>query len=237
MPLHEHLLELRRRLVRSSIALVLGTIVAFAFHKPILRFLVQPVQEFLTSPAGQLIFTEPGEYIGTAMKVSLLAGLVLALPVVLYEAVMFVAPGLTPKERRYLYILVPTSLLAFVVGAAFGYWVLLPPAFKVLLTFGSDVATPMIRIGPLVGLMLQLLLWMGLSFELPVVIFLLAKIGVVNTRLLSRFRPYAIVLAFVLSAIITPTVDPVNQTLVAVPLVVLYEISIWLSRLAAPRRR
>ena len=129
------------------------------------------------------------------------------------------------------------TLLSFVAGAAFGYRVLFPPAVHFLLTFGSDVATPFIRIGNYVNLMLSLLFWMGVLFETPVVLFFLAKIGVVTPEFLGRHRRYAVVIAFILGALITPTFDPINQALVAIPVIVLYEISIWLTKLARPDRK
>ena len=144
---------------------------------------------------------------------------------------MFLRPGLTPVERRYLYLLTPGGLLAFAAGVSFAYFVLLPPAINFLLSFGGDVATPLIRIGSYVTLITTLLFWMGLIFELPIVIFFLTRIGVVNTRWLGRQRRWAILLAFVLGALITPTFDPLNQALVAIPVIVLFEVGYWLARL------
>jgi sec-independent protein translocase protein TatC len=131
----------------------------------------------------------------------------------------------------------PGVLLAFVAGVAFAYFVLTPPALHFLLTFGGDVATPLIRVSNLVNLMLRLLFWMGVAFETPLVMYLLAQLGIVNPRMLSRFRRYWVVVAFILGAIITPTFDPVNQALVAVPLLLLYELGLLLARLAARSRR
>ncbi|HLF04787.1 MAG TPA: twin-arginine translocase subunit TatC, partial [Dehalococcoidia bacterium] len=149
----QHLQELRRRLIISVLALLAGTGVAFAFYRQILEFLVRPAR--LADNGAQLVFTETTEMLATSFKVSMLAGLVLAFPVVLYQVVRFVAPGLTPRERRYLVAFLPGALLAFVGGMAFAYFVLLPPALRFLLTFGAEVATPMIRISNLVGLMLR----------------------------------------------------------------------------------
>ncbi len=191
---------------------------------------MEPAKGFAQIPNNKPIYTELTEFIGVAFKVSLLSGLFLSLPYVLYQIVMFVAPGLTPKERRYLYLLLPASVLAFAAGAAFGHQVLFPPAVRFLLTFGSDVATPYIRIGNYTNLMLTLLLWMGLVFETPIVTFFLSKIGVVTGDWLAKQRKYAVVVAFVLGAIITPTFDPINQALVAIPIVVMYEIGIWLAK-------
>ena len=228
----EHVSELRRRLTRSVIAVVLCTAVAFVFHEQILVLLMGPAQGFAEIPNGKPVFINLTEFISTAMKASLVVGLCASLPFVLYQMVMFIAPGLTPSERRYLYALVPVSVGAFLLGAFFGYRVLFPPAIKFLLSFGSGVATPMISIGSYVGLMLTLLLWMGVVFEMPVVLFFLSRLGIVTPRFLARQRRWAIVLAFVLGAVITPTFDPINQALVALPIIALYEVSIWLSKLA-----
>ena len=126
--------------------------------------------------------------------------------------------------------------MAFAGGVAFAYYVLTPPALHFLLTFGGDVATPLIRVSNIINLMIRLLFWMGLSFETPLVMFLLAQLGIVSAQSLSRFRRYWVVVAFVLAAIITPTVDPFNQALVAGPLLVLYELGILLARIAGRSR-
>ncbi|CAI7989120.1 Sec-independent protein translocase protein TatC [Geodia barretti] len=167
----------------------------------------------------------------------MVGGFVLALPVILYQVVRFVAPGLMPGERRYLFLFMPGALLAFFCGLAFAYFVLTPRAIPFLLTFGGDVAQTQIRISNLVDVMLRLLLWMGLAFETPVLMYLLAQLGIVSSRMFSRFRKYWVVIAFILGAIITPTFDPLNQTLVAAPLLALYEIGIFLAWLAGRARQ
>ena len=138
--------------------------------------------------AGFAGFSRRDHSFQTRFRWSLLVGIFSALPFVLFQVVMFVAPGLTPKERRYLYALVPLMILSFVAGAAFGYRVLFPPAVHFLLSFGNDVATPFIRIGNYVNLMISLLFWMGVMFETPVVLFFLAKIGVVTPQFLAKNR-------------------------------------------------
>ena len=237
LPITQHLNELRRRLTWSVVAVLVCTALAFAFHEQILKLLMEPAKGFTNIPNQKPIYTELTELIGIAMKVSLLSGLVLASPFVLLQILMFVAPGLSPTERRYLFILLPVSLLAFAAGAAFGYRVLFPPAVKFLLSFGTEVATPYIRIGNYVNLMITLLFWMGIIFETPVVMFFLSKIGVVTPDFLASKRRYAVVAAFVLGALITPTFDPVNQSLVALPIIVMYELGIWLAQLGGKGRR
>ena len=236
VPFQDHITELRRRVMYSAIAILITTVIAFIFHEQVLTLLMQPAQGFTNIPSGKPIYTDLTEFISTAMKASLLVGLLAALPFVLYQMVMFVAPGLSPSERRYLYMLLPAVVLAFILGAAFGYRVLFPPAIHFLLSFGSDIATPYIRIGSYVSLMISLLFWMGVVFETPIVLFFLSRIGVVSPEQLGRQRRYAIVVAFILGALITPTFDPINQTLVALPIIVLYEVGIWLAKIGARQR-
>ncbi len=233
----QHLLELRRRMTHSAIFIAVATGVSFVFHQQILKFLMVPAQGFAGIPEGQPIYTELTEFLGIAMKVSLLSGLAISTPFILFQMVMFIAPGLKGAERRYLYTLLPVSVLSFALGAAFGYRILFPPAVKFLLSFGSDIATPYIRIGNYANLMISLLFWMGVVFETPVVLFFLSRIGVVSHEFLKRQRRYAVVVAFVLGAIITPTFDPINQTFVALPIVVLYEAGVWLAKLGGRQRR
>ena len=236
MTFQDHITELRRRVMYSAIAVLITTIIAFIFHEQILYLLMQPAQGFTDIPSGKPIYTDLTEFLSTAMKASLLVGFFAALPFVLFQMVLFVAPGLSPSERRYLYLLIPAVIFAFILGAAFGYRILFPPAVHFLLSFGSDIATPYIRIGNYVSLMMSLLLWMGVVFETPIVLFFLSRIGIVTPRQLGRQRRYAIVVAFILGALITPTFDPINQTLVALPIIVLYEIGIWLAKIGARQR-
>ncbi len=238
LSLREHLDELRIRLLIAALTWVVATSISFIFYKHIIRFLLRPA-ETLNSPAAGgagLVFTEVTEMLAVTFKVALMSGVVLASPVILYQVIMFVAPGLTTRERRYLLAFMPGVLMAFVGGAAFAYFVLIPPAINFLLQLGSDIATPMIRIGNYVNLMVRLLFWMGVVFETPLVMFLLARLGIVSHRSLARWRRYWVVVAFILGAIITPTFDPINQILVAVPLIVLYEAGIWLAKLGGVGR-
>jgi sec-independent protein translocase protein TatC len=233
MTLRDHLSELRRRLFISAIGVLVGTIIAFVFHRQILLFLMQPARA-IDAIAGDtpLIYTLVTEMLGITMKVSLLGGFILSVPLWTYHLVMFISPGLKPRERKYLFVFLPGITMAFLIGTAFSYYVLIPPALKFLLTFNSDIAAPMIRIGSYMNLMITLLFWMGVVFETPILMFVLARLRVVTYSTFARWRRLAIVLAFVLGALITPTFDPINQSLVAGPIIVLYETGIWLAWLA-----
>ena len=237
LSLGEHLQELRRRLFISVIALVITSAVSFAFFRQIIDLLVLPARDLGEVQGLQLVYTEVTEMLSTSIKVSSLAGFILAFPVILYQTIRFVAPGLTDKEMRLLFLFLPGTLLAFAGGVAFGYFVMTPPALRFLLTFGNDVATPMIRISNIVNLMIRLLFWMGVTFETPLVVYLLSQLRIVNARSFTHFRRFWLVIAFILAAIITPTFDPVNQAMVAVPLLVLYEVGVLLAKLSGRGRR
>ncbi len=226
----EHLVELRDRLVKSVLALAITTAVAWPA--------TSAVFDLLKSRADgvHLIYTGVAEMLTTYVKVAFIAGVMLATPVWLYQLIAFVAPGLTRSERRLLFAALPAVLVCFALGVVFGYFVLLPPALQFLLHFGGDIADPLIRVGDYVSTVVGLLFWLGVVFETPLIIYLLARVGIVTPRLLSHYRRHAIVVAFVIAAVITPTVDPVNQSLVAIPIIVLYEVGILLSRVAVKAR-
>jgi sec-independent protein translocase protein TatC len=226
-----HFLELRKRLIRSVIALVVTITISFFFWKWILYILTYPTR------GVPLYAFQMTEGFSTTMKVCLGAGLILAMPYITYQAIMFIRPALTDREKRYLYIAMPWVAVMFLGGVVFGYFVLLPPAVGFLMGWGSDVFKVQVGIGNYINTVLRLLLIIGLVFELPVVSTFLARIGVIKPEWLASKRKMAVVVAFVGAAIITPTFDPVNQTLVALPLIVLYEMSIWLAKLVYRRKR
>ena len=228
MTLREHLDELRKRLLYIVVFLFIGVIVAFVFRDPIIEFLLEPG---FGDKDEKPIATEVLETVGVTFKITFMAAFVAALPLVLYQVIMFVSPGLTSRERAYLFLFLPGVLVAFAGGVAFAYYVLFPPAFDFLFEFGNENVNPEIRISSYINVITSLMFWMGVVFQIPLVMFALARFGVVTPRWLSRFRRFAIVLAFVAAAIITPTFDPVNQTMVAVPIVILYEFGIVLARI------
>jgi len=226
MTILEHLEELRQRITKSLLALAVTTLICLLFTNKIMEALLLP------SGGIKPIFLRPTEMFITYMKVGLISGVALAMPVIVYQFMRFLAPGLRPEEKKYLYTLVPAATAFFVAGVAFAYFFMLPFALKYLLTFGGDLVEAKWAIGEYISFVTSLLLWVGLSFETPMVIFFLAKVRIVNARKLSSYRKYAYVGAFILAAIITPTPDPFNQTLVAVPIILLYELGIILARFA-----
>lgn len=230
MSYREHLEELRDRLVKSIIAMVIGIAVSFLFTEAVFTALKSRAE------GVTLIRTGVAEMIGTYIKVAFISGVVLSTPVWLYQVVMFVAPGLTSKEKRFLYAALPFVLGSFLLGVLFAFFILLPPAMNFLIHFGEDIAQPLIRVGDYVSVVTSLLLWIGIVFELPIVLYVLARLGIVTPAVLKQKRPYAIAGAFVLAALITPTVDPVNQSIVALPIILLYEIGILLSYAAVRAR-
>lgn len=220
-----HLSELRHCLIKCVIAVLITTIISFVFAKQIFHVLILPTGGI------NLIFIEMTEMIGTYMKVSLTSGIILAMPYLIYQLIMFVSPALTHREKKYVFLILPWIVLMFAAGVAFGYFILLPPATKFLITFGTDIATPQIKIGNYISIVTRLLLAIGLVFEMPVVTTFLSRLGIITPKWLSDKRKPAIIFAFILAAIITPTFDPINQSLVALPLIILYEMSIWLAKL------
>jgi sec-independent protein translocase protein TatC len=225
-----HLIEIRRRLMWSVLALIVTTAVSLIFTDRILKILIHPAGDI------HLIYTEMTEMFSIYMVVALTSGVILAMPFFVYHIIMFVSPALTRREKKYVYIIIPWITVMFMAGVAFAYFVALPPAMHFLLTFGTDIAQPQIKIGNYISLVTKLLLAIGCVFETPVIITFLARLGVVSPQWLAAKRKWAFLGAFILAAVITPTMDPINQSLVACPLVVLYELSIWLSKLVYRKR-
>jgi sec-independent protein translocase protein TatC len=222
----EHLEELRDRLMKSVIALTITTLLSFVFAKQFLQLLIAPMGE--TPPVSP----SPTTNIVIFAKVALISGVALAMPILVYQLVSFIAPGLTPQEKRYLYLILPGATVSFAAGAAFAYFVMLPTAIPFLKGFLSDIIDPSWFIDKYISFITSLLFWVGVSFETPLVIFFLAKLGIVTPASLSHYRRYAILVIAILAAVITPTPDPFNMILVMAPLIVLYEIGILLAKLA-----
>lgn len=240
MPLQGHLVELRDRLVRCLIALLIGVIVAFVFYNNIFYFLLYPLHQVVppeqVAEGAYLIRTDLTEFIGVWFRICLMGGLVIAMPYLVYQLFAYVAPAFTPKEKRYVFSILPAVIVMFLFGLAFAYFVALPPAVGFLYEFGSDVAAPQIRIANYINIITRLLVAVGISFETPIIIMFLARMGLVTPQWLAGKRKIWLVLAFVVAAMITPTFDPINQTIIAAPLIVLFELSIWLSKLVYRKR-
>lgn len=226
MTVIEHLEELRERLIKSAIALVIATLFSLLFAS---RFL-----KILLAPAGNVkpIFLRPTEGFITYMRVAFISGLALAMPIIVYQAIRFIAPGLKTSERRYLYIILPGATISFLMGIGFAYFAMLPFALKYLLKFGSEIAEARWAIGEYIAFVTTLMFWVGVVFEMPLLVFFLAKLGIVTPTMMSNYRKYALLAIAVLAAVITPTPDPFNMLLVMAPLVLLYEVGILLAKLA-----
>ena len=226
-----HVLELRKRLIISIITILISGIITFIFHKDILEFLLNPPNGLTYFQNTKPIYTELTEYISVAIKVSIYTGILISSPIIFLQIILFLSPGLKKNEKKFLYLSIPIIYVTFSLGLIFGLYVLFPPAIKFLITFGSDIATPYIRIGNYISILISLLGWMGLIFQTPLIMFILGKLKIINSIKIKRFRRYFWVVSFVLGAIITPTFDPINQTLVAIPIILLYEIGfilVWI---------
>jgi len=230
-----HLEELRRRLVFILIAVGIGFCACYAIKDWLFAVITRPLTMVLPQKSF-MIFTNLPEALFIYMKISFFASLVLTSPYTLYQIWKFISPGLHPGEKRYVLPFVISSSLLFIGGVLFGYFLVLPPAFRFFVSFSSDFLKPMLSLKEYLSLSLKFLLGFGLSFELPVFIFFMTKIGLVNARMLSRGRRYAILIIFIIAAILTPSPDAITQTLMAVPLIFLYEISIIVARFARKKR-
>jgi sec-independent protein translocase protein TatC len=225
LPFTAHLVELRDRLIKCVAAVGIGFALAYGFKEKLFEMLCLPLIRALQS-GDKLIFTGLTEAFFTYMMVALMAGLILAAPVIIYQFWMFVAPGLYKKERMALLPAVMLSTVFFVGGALFGYFFVFPVGFKFLLGFASETIRPLPTMKEYLDFAVKMLLAFGLAFELPIVLTLMARLGIVTAESLKKIRRYSIVMAFFLGAILTPGPDVVSQLMMSVPLVILYELSI-----------
>lgn len=225
IPFTAHLEELRRRLIICFIAVGVGFAAAYGFKEKLFAILTDPLVKVM-SPGDKLIYTGVTEAFFTYMKVSFLAGILLAFPVIIYQFWMFVAPGLYAREKRYLIPIVFLSSVFFIGGGLFGYFFVFPWGFKYLLGFATEIIRPLPSMREYLHFAAVTLLAFGAVFELPLIVVFMARIGLVSVAFLRRNRKYAILLIFVIAAILTPGPDVVSQLMMAGPLMVLYEISI-----------
>lgn len=224
----EHLEELRKRLMRAVIAVVAAFLICLLYARSILDFLLRPIMPFLGQ--DRPVFLDLTEPFLLYMKVAFLAGLFLAAPVVLWQAWAFITPGLYPRERRYAVPFVASATLFFFVGGAFGYYVGFPTAARFLLGVAEGFE-PSLRLSSLFGFEAKIMLGLGLVFELPTVILLLSRLGLVTAGFLWHHFKYAVLVSFILAAVLTPTPDVVTQCIFAGPMILLYLLGILIARL------
>ena len=234
IPFTAHLEELRNRLVTCFIAIGIGFAASYAFKEKLFQILVRPLISVMKD-GDTLIFTNLPEAFFTYLKVSFLSAIMLAAPVILYQFWMFVAPGLYRKERRLMLPIVFLSSFFFIGGALFGYFIVFPFGFKFFLGFATDTIKPLPSMHEYLSFSSKLLLAFGLVFVLPMVLTFLAKLGIVSVDFLKKNRKYALLLFFVGAAILTPP-DVITQIMMALPLMVLYEISILGARLFGKKK-
>lgn len=232
MPLWQHLDELRGALVKSLIALAVVFCATYYFSETIIRFLESPILEALPEGQKQLYFSGLADKFLVYLKVSFYASLVLTSPYLLKQVWNFIVPGLEENERQFAIPFLVFGSFAFLVGIAFAYYLVIPAGYRFLLNFGGPNEKPLINVSDYFGLTIQLLLLMGVLFELPVVAMLLGKMGLIQVEWLKRFRPQAYLGLTVLAAFLTPTPDAFTLFLVLIPLILLYELSVQLIRWA-----
>ncbi|HVO65679.1 MAG TPA: twin-arginine translocase subunit TatC [Syntrophales bacterium] len=235
MPFTAHLGELRTRLIRALIAVGIGFGVCWYFKDWLFQIITRPLYQVLPQNSF-MIYTSLPEAFFNYMKISFFASLFLTSPFTLYQLWKFISPGLYKSEKKYVIPFVITSTLLFIAGVLFGYFLALPPAFGFFVEFSSDFLKPMFTLREYLSLALKLLLAFGLSFELPVLIFFMAKIGVVNAKMLAKNRRYAILIIFIAAAILTPSPDALTQIIMAIPLIGLYEIGIIVAKFAVKKQ-
>jgi sec-independent protein translocase protein TatC len=233
-PFTQHLEELRKRLITSFIAVGIGFVACYAFKEKLFYVLMAPLQKAMKS-GDTLIYTHLPEAFFTFLKTALISGIILASPVLLYQFWMFIAPGLYDREKKLLIPILFLSTLFFTGGALFGYFIVFPWGFKFFLSFATDAIRPMPSMKEYLGFSAKLLLGFGIVFELPLVITFLARLGIVSVEFLKKNRKYAVLFIFIGAAILTPP-DVVTQVMMAVPLMLLYEISIIGARIFGKKR-
>jgi sec-independent protein translocase protein TatC len=227
MPIMGHIREMRDRVFKSAIAIAIGIGIAFIFCPQII--------EFLKAPAGniELQAIEVVENLAVFFKVALAGGVIIAMPFLVYQLFAFVSPGLTDKD---IYKILPAVIIMFLGGVAFAYYIALPPALNFLKNFMSGMAETQWRISDYINIVTRLIVAVGLVFETPIIIMFMSRMGLVSPQWLARRRKIWVVIAFIIAALITPTFDPINQTIIAVPLIILLELSIILSKFVYKKR-
>ena len=231
-----HFSELKKRMVRVAIIAMIFCSISLVFYSQIFGTFTSTAERLINEAGGTVIVQRITEGWVVAAKLSILTGLSASLPYFLWEISMFFRPGLKSYERKYIYLLMPAALVSFVGGAGFAWFVLIPRLVEFLLRMSQGIGEPLITVGPLVAQMVTFMFWLGLIFEIPITMFLLAKVGLVSSLWLKSKRRWMVLMAFILGAVITPT-DPLSQVIVALPIVVLFEIGMLLVKFAERSRR
>lgn len=224
-----HLEELRWKIIISLISITVISILIFPFASKILDILKVPSSGVIE----KLVFFNPTEAFLIHIKIAFFAGLAVSMPVILYQLWMFISPAIETKTKKPGLLFLFFSVGAFILGSSFGFFILLPAALKFLLSFSGSVLEPVISASSYISFVLGLTFGCALVFEMPVLSFLLSRLGIINYRFLRRMWKYAVVIIFIIAAIVTPTPDVFNMTIIAIPMLFLYELSIWVSKFSA----
>jgi sec-independent protein translocase protein TatC len=231
----EHLDELRKRIVRSCLAVAVGILVTFAFINPIFNFILAPTRKALP-PGVKLIYTQPGEAFSLYITVALIAGAVVAAPYIMYQVWMFIAPGLYSNEKRMAIPFVLFTTIGFVAGALFNHYVSFPFMMAFFASFNTPDLAFMPKLEDVFGLYTKMLIGMGLVFQMPTIVYFLARIKLITARFLAKNFKYAFLIIFIVAAVITPTGDMMTQAIFAAPMVGLYLLSIAIAWIVGPKR-
>ncbi|NJD01924.1 MAG: twin-arginine translocase subunit TatC [Ruminiclostridium sp.] len=229
LPLMEHLEELRKRLLFGIAAVIVFSVISFIFIDKILAF--------ITVPVGRLVFINPTEAFMSKIKLAFSSGIFFAVPALIYQAWKFISPALFDREKRYVYWVLPSACLLFLFGVSFAFFGVLPVGLKFLLAYGAANIQAMISITSYINFISIFLLSFGIVFQIPIVVIFLSKLGIVTPGFLKEKRKYAILIIFIAAAILTPGPDIFSQVMMAVPLLLLYEVSIFLSKYFGPQRK
>jgi len=222
----EHLNELRSCIVKAGIAVLITSAVSMIFAEQALKLLLAPLGEQLPQTI------KPTESFTVYFQVALICGVALAMPVIIYEAVRYILPGLLPNEKKYLFWLLPGATVGFIGGVSFAAFIMIPAAVNFMQGFLETIVNNNWTLENYISFVTRVLFWMGVVFETPLLMFFLAKIGLINYKKLAKFRKFAVLVAAVIAAMVTPTPDPVNMMIVMIPLYALYEVGVVLTRLA-----
>lgn len=217
MSLIDHLGELRGRIIVALVAMIIGTVVSYYYVDDIIQILI--------APAGKLYYTKPTEAFFTYMKISIISGLIVSSPVWFYQIWAFIIPALSKGEKKVTFLIVPSAISLFIIGVLFSYYLVLPTAIEFFIGFGTDGLQPLFSIGQYIDFVVGFIIPFGITFELPLIIVALGALGILSSQRVRSFRKIFILLAFIVGGAISPTPDMLSQTMIAGPMVLLYEIS------------